>query len=323
MIRIKDKKKNEQERIDLVYLWVDGEDPKWQEKKRQATGKAQFGHSEIDAKGRYVSNDELKFSLRSLEKHISWIGKIFIVTDNQIPEWLKIDHPQINIIDHSQILPKEVLPCFNSRVIEYALYKIPGLSEHFLFANDDMLFNRDLKENFFFKEDGFPIVRMKKERFGMFYNKLRTLVGKKPGNYRSTIYKAIASIKEKFRKNYYGIPHHNIDAYKKTDYKFAVEELFNEEIKISMFNRVKSNNDVQRFAFSLYALAIGHAYPQYVNKNTSLRNQIYKDDADERMQKYNPALFCMNDNQKATDEDRKAAKDYLEKLFPEKSSFER
>src|SRR5699024_1006854 len=109
----------------------------------------------------------------------------------------------------------------------------------------------------------------------------------------------------------------------KTDYKFAVEELFNEEIKISMFNRVKSNNDVQRFAFSLYALAIGHAYPQYVNKNTSLRNQIYKDDADERMQKYNPALFCMNDNQKATDEDRKAAKDYLEKLFPEKSSFER
>src|SRR5690625_4760831 len=188
MIQIKN---NDKKRIDLVYLWVDGNDPKWQERKRKATG-AQFGHSEIDAKGRYVSNDELKYSLRSVEKYISWIGKIFIVTDNQIPEWLNVAHPQINVIDHSQILPKEILPCFNSRVIEYALYKIPKLSERFLFANDDMLFNRDLKEDFFFKEDGFPIVRMKKERFGTFYNKLRTLVGKPPGNYRSTIYEAIA-----------------------------------------------------------------------------------------------------------------------------------
>ncbi|MEA4904481.1 MAG: stealth family protein, partial [Petrimonas sp.] len=120
--------------IDLVYLWVDGDDPKWLEKKRQFTGKV-ADCSEGNNKGRYVNNGELKYSLRSVEKYVPWIRRIYIVTDDQCPAWLQRDHPRIRIVDHTEILPEEALPCFNSSVIEYFIYKIPGLSEHFLLAN--------------------------------------------------------------------------------------------------------------------------------------------------------------------------------------------
>ena len=113
---------------DFIYLWVDGNDPKWLEKKRRHGGDA------ISSVGRYVDNQELKYSLRSVEKHIPWIRKIFIVTDNQIPKFLDTKHSKIEIVDHTEIIPKEYLPSFNSSVIEHFIHNIPNLSEHFLFS---------------------------------------------------------------------------------------------------------------------------------------------------------------------------------------------
>ena len=69
-------------KIDLVYLWVDGNDPVWL-KKRQP-----YLKKEINTTGRYQDNQELKYSLRSIDKHLPWIRKIFIVTDNQVPPFL-------------------------------------------------------------------------------------------------------------------------------------------------------------------------------------------------------------------------------------------
>ena len=67
--------------IDLVYLWVDGSDPRWLEKKIRFTG-AVSDNSEVNNKGRYMNNDELRYSLRSVERYLPWIRKIFIVTDD-------------------------------------------------------------------------------------------------------------------------------------------------------------------------------------------------------------------------------------------------
>ena len=85
--------------VDLVYLWVDGSDPKWQEKRNKRLGKVEEV-SEINCKGRYANNDELMFSLRSVEKYAPWIRKIFIVTDDQVPEWLDTSNPKVRIVDH-------------------------------------------------------------------------------------------------------------------------------------------------------------------------------------------------------------------------------
>ena len=127
--------------IDLVYLWVNGSDPKWQAKHNACIGKTE-ANSDVNCDGRYADNDELKYSLRSVDMYAPWIHRIFIVTDDQVPSWLDTSNPKVRIVDHTEIMPSQSLPCFNAALIEHFLWKIPGLSEHFLFANDDMFINR-------------------------------------------------------------------------------------------------------------------------------------------------------------------------------------
>lgn len=138
--------------IDLVYMWVNGNDPAWQAKRNATIGVTDTSNN--NCKGRYADNDELKYSLRSIEKYAPWIHKIFIVTDSQVPVWLDTSNPKIQIVDHSEILPPEARPCFNSTVIEHHLYKIPGLAERFLLANDDTLLNKPVSPSTFLPRTG-------------------------------------------------------------------------------------------------------------------------------------------------------------------------
>lgn len=111
--------------IDIVYLWVDGNDPIWRAKRDAFIGKTSEDSSR-NCEGRYADNDELKYSLRSIEKYAPWIRNIYIVTDNQQPSWLDISCPKVKIIDLTEIMPREVLPCFNSSLIEKFLHNNPG-----------------------------------------------------------------------------------------------------------------------------------------------------------------------------------------------------
>jgi hypothetical protein len=308
--------------IDLVYLWVDGDDPKWQEKKRIFTGKISDA-SESNNIGRYISNDELKYALRSAEKHAPWIRKIFIVTDDQKPEWLDVAHPKIQVVDHKEIIPPHILPCFNAFVLEYSLHKIPGLSEHFLLANDDMFFNADLTPDFFFEKDGFPIFRLKRKPLGKWHYRLKNLVGKKSGHYSKNVHDGALLTEKKFGIYYPGVPHHNIDAYKKSDYQKAVEEVFSEQVKKSQPHRVRMYGDLHRSAFGYYSLAIGHGHLRFVGRRESIRILAHRHNFKKRLQHYMPKLFCLNDSQRVKDEHRKKIKPFLEELFPVKSAFEK
>jgi hypothetical protein len=308
--------------VDLVYLWVDGSDMEWQQKK-QAYSDTPVDNTEINCAGRYISNDELKYSLRSVEKHAPWIRKIFIVTDNQQPSWLNTANPKIQVVDHKEIFPPECLPNFNSSVIEYYLYKIPGLAEHFLLANDDMFFNADLKPEYFFAEDGYPIIHLKRKIFGKWHYRINYFTGKKLGQYYQMIVDAAALADKKFGKYYTGVPHHNIDAYKKSDYRMAVEEVFKNEAEKSRMNRIRTYGDLHRSAFSYYALAIGHGHLKYVGRKQSSRILVHRHDFRKYIERYHPLLFCLNDSQRVTDEHRKKVKPFLEEMFPEKSSFEK
>lgn len=145
--------------IDLVYLWCDGADPAFAKRRRQFAGKQILTE---DIGERYEQVDELKYSLRSADLYVPWVRHVFIVTDRQIPKWLNTEYPKVSIVDHAEILPQKIIPVFNSAAIETALFNIPGLSEHFLYANDDMFFNRPLQPDFFFDPNGKPIVRLKK-----------------------------------------------------------------------------------------------------------------------------------------------------------------
>lgn len=313
--------------VDIVYLWCDSSDNVWREKKNNELKK--YGKNlDNDSVGecRFIDNDELKYSLRSLEKFAPWINNIFIVTDNQIPSWLDTTNPKIHIVDHSQIMPPEALPTFNASAIEVALHKIPNLSEHFLFANDDMFFGNFVEKKFFYNEnDGRPIFRFSKRKI---INKLyRHLYG-------YMIFRAYNLVKEKFGKSCPHFPHHNIDAYRKSDVEKCYLE-YKEGFDKTEKQKFREKECIQRSIFSYFSIANGSGTYKIVDtfaarfivfltckRVDSLLVELRKSKL-ELIRKYRPCLFCLNDSLKTTDDDRLAMRNFLDEKFPKPSSFEK
>lgn len=308
--------------IDLVYLWVNGSDPKWQAKHNACIGKTE-ANSDVNCDGRYADNDELKYSLRSVDMYAPWIHRIFIVTDDQVPSWLDTSNPKVRIVDHTEIMPSQSLPCFNAALIEHFLWKIPGLSEHFLFANDDMFINRPVTPETFFMDDGLPVIRFNRRPF----RKLtlwfkRNVQRRRLSNYIKTIKNAASLVEKKYGVYYGGKSHHNIDAYLKSDCRHT-EEIFWEDIEPTLSNHVRKPNDIQRNLYYYVALAEKRGHLQYVNRRTSFKLNIEDESHYRKLGKYNPLLFCLNDSEYADNADRQRARAFLAERFPEKSQFEK
>jgi hypothetical protein len=142
--------------VDVVYTWVDGRDPAWNrarlERLAGLTGTATTRESSGQA--RFVSRNELRYSLRSVHLFAPWVRRIHLVTAGQVPAWLDPDHPQVAVVDHRQILPPDAVPTFNSHAIEAALHKVPDLAEHFVYLNDDFFLGRSLGKETFFSPAG-------------------------------------------------------------------------------------------------------------------------------------------------------------------------
>ncbi|MET9254910.1 stealth family protein [Streptomyces sp. NPDC003717] len=139
--------------VDAVYTWVDGDDPVWKRRKAEAKGEAYHAESASDA--RFISRDELRYSVRSLHLFAPWIRNIYIVTDDQVPVWLREGVPGIRIATHREIFRDAAdLPTFNSHSIESQLHHIEGLAEHFLYFNDDMFMGRPVAPHAFFTASG-------------------------------------------------------------------------------------------------------------------------------------------------------------------------
>lgn len=47
-----------------------------------------------------TDNEELRYSLRSIEKYAPWVNHIYLVTNGQIPYWLNTSHPRLSVITH-------------------------------------------------------------------------------------------------------------------------------------------------------------------------------------------------------------------------------
>ncbi|QTG80347.1 stealth family protein [Arthrobacter crystallopoietes] len=144
------------EPIDVVYTWVDGGDPKWRAQKAEALSRIHMGElNQYSANDeRYRSHDELRYSLRSLDYFAPWISHIYLVSAGQTPDWLDTSNPRITMVDHEAIFPDDALPTFNSHAIEARLHHISGLSEHFLYLNDDVFLGRRVMPDLFFEGSG-------------------------------------------------------------------------------------------------------------------------------------------------------------------------
>jgi hypothetical protein len=143
------------EPIDIVYTWVDGSDPEWQRRKAQHEPAADLHNYSALHSSRFTTRDELRYSLRSVAMFANWVRKIHIVTDGQVPPWLDVSHPKINVVDHREIFTDpQVLPVFNSHAIESQLHHIPDLTERYLYFNDDLFLGRPVEPDVFFHGNG-------------------------------------------------------------------------------------------------------------------------------------------------------------------------
>lgn len=137
--------------IDFVIPWVDGSDPAWRKEKYKY-----MGIEEPDAGSeRYRDTGILKYWFRAVEEYAPWVNRIHFITWGHLPAWLNTEHPKLHIVNHKDYIPEEYLPIFSSHPIELNMHRIPGLSEHFVYFNDDMLLNAPIAPDFFFK-NGFP-----------------------------------------------------------------------------------------------------------------------------------------------------------------------
>uniref|UniRef100_UPI003A5C89F2 highly active truncation of GlcNAc-1-phosphotransferase, S1S3,N-acetylglucosamine-1-phosphotransferase subunit beta n=1 Tax=Homo sapiens TaxID=9606 RepID=UPI003A5C89F2 len=147
--------------IDVVYTWVNGTDlellkeltelkrskrdpliPECQGK--QTPEKDKCYRDDISA-SRFEDNEELRYSLRSIERHAPWVRNIFIVTNGQIPSWLNLDNPRVTIVTHQDVFRNlSHLPTFSSPAIESHIHRIEGLSQKFIYLNDDVMFGKDV-----------------------------------------------------------------------------------------------------------------------------------------------------------------------------------
>jgi hypothetical protein len=133
--------------IDFVLLWVDGADPAWQKEKQKWAS----ADPETDARPqRFREWGILPYWFRGVEAFAPWVRKVHFVTWGHLPPWLNKDHPKLHIVNHRDYMPADALPTFNSRALELNLHRIPGLSEQFVYFNDDVLLIRDtVPEDFF------------------------------------------------------------------------------------------------------------------------------------------------------------------------------
>ena len=86
-----------------------------------------------------------------------WVDRVIIVLSvgsSQIPKWLNTHNMRVKVVYDYQFIPKDVLPTFNSNVVELFFPRIEGLSEHYLTACDDYLLMRPFEKEEFFTKEG-------------------------------------------------------------------------------------------------------------------------------------------------------------------------
>ena len=313
--------------IDVVYLWVNSNDKKWQNKRRDSFDIFLKNDKEnialyANTDGRFRDNGELIFNLRCLENFFPKHGHVYIVTDEQRPAWLS-QNKNVTIIDHKDIIPNKVNSIFASANIESYIHHIPNLSENFFYLNDDIFFGMPVDKQWWFD----------KELKYFYDNEPHDEYSELQSMLLSPINASIQSklwLKEKY-KNY---KHQNIAlAHAPRPYKKSL--LFKiEREAIDLFNKVRSTNFR---SWKTPAVLVDfvprwlehHGYAKIKQMHTlyieSGSNDI-ETKLDQLTQEFGKIpFFCINDtcdNAEASDKRLLLVKEKLQKILPKKSSFE-
>ena len=323
--------------IDAVFTWVDGADPDWLEQKRLLRQKL-FGDSgapgDADNTARFQDNNELRYALRSLARYAPWVRSVHLVTADQKPLWLNTKN--VNLVSHRDIFPENVsLPVFSGRPIEFCVHRVPGLAEHFMYFNDDVMLGRPVFPEDFFLPNGAPLLWVVKRG----KKSMEKILSSKGGSASrgSVVARAHAMIRER-----YGVTlPYTISHFPKAMTRSSASALwdaFPREIAATLASPFRSPSDIAVFIlYPLYALAEGLGRARVINGLSQVLDivsgrgmahmgaSIGDGNANGKMRairRLRPRTFCLNDAPGASQNDRRNLADFLKSMFPEPCKYE-
>lgn len=326
------------EKIDFVIIWVDGNDPKWQEEKAKYSPNKNTDSRNI----RYRDWDNLKYWFRGVEKFAPWVNKVYFVTCGHYPEWLNKENPKLVCVKHSDYMPKEYLPTFSSIPIELNIHRIKELSEQFVYFNDDMFITNNVEEEDFFK-NGKPVDMA-----------VLNPVTADDKIYSFNLYNDISIINQHFNKkellknnlsNFLNIrygkynirtllclpwnkilgffePHH-CNSYLKSTFKTVWEKEYN-ILNESSMHKFRNPDDVNQYIFKYWQYCTGNFYPKKNEKKLiTTKSDLGKICTTIEQQN---KFLCINDVASSNNNfelQKQKVIESFEKILPEKSSFEK
>ena len=283
--------------IDLVYLWYAKKDPPPGVEKCRAS-----------------DNGELYWSLKSVDRFAPWFRKIFVLVNDgtEIPDWLS-SHPRVVVLEHHQFIEPWALPLYNTAAIEMWLDRVPGLSERFVYGNDDYFFGRAVSPQDFFDERGRIV-------YWHFPNgNLRDMTG-------SNYFDMLRYSRRILGTSEQCMPHHNFQGCLKSEMT-AFKRQYPVETKASAGQRYRVGDQFCFDAIALYQVLKGRGVMKPSHGLVRLRRMlglpaygsIYAAIEDRAgldwLALNHPKMFCLNDNEKCTDEDRANVAIFLERML--------
>ncbi|MDQ6753542.1 MAG: stealth family protein [Actinomycetota bacterium] len=307
--------------IDLVFSWVDGSSPEYIAARRARMTGVVVGEGD-DHEARFRQIDELKYALRSIYMFAPWIRRIFVATDSPAPSWLA-DHPAVTLVRSTEFFADpSVLPTHNSQAVECQLHHIEGLSEHFLYSNDDMFFGRPVSPDMFFTPGGITK-----------FIEAATRIGLGENDAERSGFENAARVNRRLLWNRFGrITTRHLEhsaAPLRRSLMAELEREFPEEFSATAAStfRAADNISVTNSLYHYYGLLTGRAAVQTRAKvryiDTTARSGLNY--LSKLLAKRNMDFFCLNDGsfpEVPADERARLVTDFLEKFFPIKAPWE-
>lgn len=326
--------------IDIVVPWVDGNDTNWQKEKFQYM-QANDGDLRII---RYRDWGLMKYWFRGVEKSLPWINKIHFITWGHLPDFLNTNHPKLNIVKHSDYIPAEYLPTFSSHAIELNLHRLEGLSEHFIYANDDTFFLQPLDESFFFSEDGLPKdaaiqnVLQFRETTGIAHitaNDLtylnmnfrkRDVIKKNKKKWYSLSYgkKMLYNLYMKPFQNFTGFDDFHLPvAFRKSTWR-DVWDKCHDILDSTCTHKFRSHEDVNQWLMRYWQFADGTFSPTSPRRGDFLVIGVDDERIKQIITNASSPMICLSDDYEDVDfeKEKEFITECFESVFSEKSSFE-
>lgn len=258
--------------VDVVYTWVNFEDPDWQEMLAEHSesppSQEADDHPETEDgpdTDRFLSRDELKYSLRSLLEFAPWVRHVYIVTNCKPPEWFDETNTRVRWVYHDEIIEPAHLPTFNSHAIEASIHRVPGLSEHFLYFNDDLFLLKPVKKSDFFLPNG--LAKIRPEPYGMVHGE----VDEEHPDYINAARNVQGLLQKEFGKTATKLHTHSPQSGRLSVIQDC-EATFTEAYATTRSNKFRSITDISptSFMYPSFAYLTGEAVMDY--PNTSLVN---------------------------------------------------